>query len=859
MASSLNARLGRLIASARAALAWERLWPAVAPMVGVLALFVASALMGVWSGQAPALKIVALAVFAVLFVAAGWRLRRLRLPAREDALRRLEDDAALPHRPLGAYEDNLAATGDTVTESLWRVHRRRAQERLSALRYAIPRADIVPHDPYALRTAVGILLFIGIAVGAGAVAERLLSPFDMSAPAAGAAEERFRLDAWVTPPAYTGRAPLFLSSATRVETEDGIRVPAGSTLTVRAQGGGNVSISVSSATQTDAEQEMAALSEEGSEASAYQGVVEITESMAVEVERDGEPIEDWSFVADGDLPPTAEITEAPKADTRNGFELRYRLDDDYAVASADALLMPRDAGAGRRPLVENPSFAVTLPGGPGMRGTARTVHDLSAHPFAGLEVSVRLRATDGVGQTGLSDARAFRIPARTFINPVARAVLEQRTTLALDANAHVRVIDAFDMLLLTPDELGGPGAFLAIRSAYVELVAAHSDDALRTMLDKLWQLALMLEDDGMSDAERALQAAQERLRQALEDGASEEEIARLTQELREAMQRYMQALADRAQSMPQQAMSPDAQTLTQQNLDDMLKRIEELAREGRHAEAEALLAEMQQMMQNLQMAQRGQGQGQQGDPMGQAGRTLDELGRMIQRQQELMDETFGMNQPGQQGQNGQEGDPGRPGQDGRMGRFGQPGQNGRPQPGQPGQNGQSMSPQERAEALQQLQEQQQALRQQLDDLMRQLEERGFEPGERLDDAGRSMGDAGDALGDGETGEAVGDQGEALQALREGAQGMAQQLAEAQQGGGPGDGEDYGAPDQGPGRDPLGRTRREGSYADTSRIGVPEEIETQRARRILQELRRRLGDLGLPRLERNYLERLLPSQ
>ncbi len=846
MASPMNSRLRRLIASARAALAWERLWPALAPMLGVVALFVATALMGLWSGQAPLIKALALGAFAVLFVAAGWRLRRLRLPAREDAMRRLEDDAALPHRPLGTYEDHLAAQGDAVTESLWRVHRRRASERLAALRYAVPRPDIVPHDPFALRAAVGIMLFVGILVGAGAVAERLLAPFDLSSPGNPAQETRFRLDAWVTPPPYTGRAPLFLSAATRVETEDGIRVPAGSLLTVRAQGADEIELRVDRPEGGET-QEMATLSEVDASALARQGVVTIDGTMAVEVRRDGEAIDEWAFVADGDLPPRAEITEAPKADNRNGFELRYQLDDDYAIASAEALVLPRAVGPGRRPLVENPSFALTLPGGPGMRGAGRTVKDLSAHPFAGLEATVKVRATDGVGQTGLSEARPFRIPARTFVNPIARAIVEQRTMLALDANTQVAVIDALDLMLLTPDALGGAGAFLAIRTAYAQLVAARSDDQLREMLENLWQLALMLEDDGMSDAERALQAAQERLRQALEDGASEEEIARLTQELREAMQRYMQALAERAQSMQQQAMDPDAQMLTQKNLDDLLRRIEELAQQGRHAEAEALLSELQQMMQNLQMAQRGQGQ--QGDPMGQAGRTLDELGRMIQRQQELMDETYGMDQ-------GNEGQQGRQNQEGRMGRYGEQGQNGRRQPGQGGD--QQMSPQERADALKQLQEQQQALREQLEEMMRKLEEQGFEPGERLDDAGRSMGDAGESIGEGQTGEAVDEQGNALQALREGAQSMAQQLAEAQQGGPGGQGEDVGSPDQGPGRDPLGRARREGSYADTSRVGVPDEIEAQRARRILQELRKRLGDMGLPRLERDYLERLLPQ-
>ncbi|MEM7695228.1 MAG: TIGR02302 family protein [Pseudomonadota bacterium] len=850
MATPLNTRLKRLIASASAAITWERAWPALAPMVGVVALFVGTALMGLWAPLPPVAKAVGLAAFAALFVLAALRVRRLTLPAREDALRRLEEDAALPHRPLGTYEDQLAGdASDPVTRGLWQLHRQRARARLAKLRFAVPRATLVPHDPFALRTFVGIVLFVGIAVGAGAVAERLITPFDFSDPAAGRTETAFRLDAWVTPPAYTRKAPLFLSSRTRVETVNGIAVPAGSVLTVQAQGAEGLDLLVSGAAGERAEG-MTALGTEPGEAlaGAVQGLVEIDGPMAVEVRREGVTVDGWQFRAEGDTPPTATLTNAPEANRRGGFELRYTLDDDYGIVAADAFVTPSQAGEGRRPLVDNPTFTLTLPSGPGLRGAARTAHDLSRHPFAGMEVTVKVRATDGLGQTGYSGREAFRLPARTFVNPVAKALVEQRRILALDANRHTAVLDAMDLILLEPEGIGSPGAFLAVRAAYGDLVAARTDDDLREMLDRLWELALMLEDDGMSDAQRALEAAQERLRQAMEDGATPEEIARLMQELREAMQQYLQALAQRGQQQQQQNSQnqQNSQQLTQQSLDDLMNRIEELARQGRMDEAEALLAELAQMMQNLQVAEGQQGEG---NPMGQDGQTLDELGRMIQRQQQLMDETFGMGQnPGQQGEGQEPGN--QPGQRPGEGQFGQqPGQ----QPGQ-GQNGQ-MSPSERADALRRLQEQQQALRQELQNLMQRLEEQGFEPGDRLGDAGQSMGDAGDALGEGQSGQAVDEQGEALRALREGAQDMAQQLAEAQ--GQPGPGQQRGQPDANAQRDPLGRSRREGGYVDTSRVGIPDEIDTQRARRILQELRKRLGDVEIPRLERDYLERLIP--
>jgi hypothetical protein len=131
----------------------------------------------------------------------------------------------------------------------------------------------------------------------------------------------------------------------------------------------------------------------------------------------------------------------------------------------------------------------------------------------------------------------------------------------------------------------------------------------------------------------------------------------------------------------------------------------------------------------------------------------------------------------------------------------------------------------------------------------------------LGEAGKAMGQAEGQLGHGQPGAAVGSQGRALEALQQGAQSLAAQMmaGQGQRGGGnprgmtgiaPGDSEASGT-------DPLGRplhTRRPDS-GDSVR--VPGEIEAQRARRVLEELRRRLSQPSRPADERHYLERLLP--
>jgi hypothetical protein len=57
-------------------------------------------------------------------------------------------------------------------------------------------------------------------------------------------------------------------------------------------------------------------------------------------------------------------------------------------------------------------------------------------------------------------------------------------------------------------------------------------------------------------------------------------------------------------------------------------------------------------------------------------------------------------------------------------------------------------------------------------------------------------------------------------------------------------------------DPLGRPLRGRDYGDDTTVKVPGDIDVQRARRILEELRRRFGETFRPQLELEYIERLL---
>ena len=120
-----------------------------------------------------------------------------------------------------------------------------------------------------------------------------------------------------------------------------------------------------------------------------------------------------------------------------------------------------------------------------------------------------------------------------------------------------------------------------------------------------------------------------------------------------------------------------------------------------------------------------------------------------------------------------------------------------------------------------------------------------------------MGEAQDELGEGNADSAVESQGRALDALRKGAQGLAQSMQQQMgQGQGPGRPGRLGPARANQDTDPLGRPLRGRDYGDDSTVKVPGEIDVQRARRIIEELRKRFGDLGRSQEELDYIERLL---
>jgi len=831
--------LQRALGRARWSIAWERLWPALASILTAAGLFLALSWFGLWIALPPLARAICVFLFFVLAVAAAVPLFFVRVPTPIDGLRRLDRQSNLPHRPATAIADRMAPeAGDQFATALWRAHLERALRAARALKAGVPVPRLAVRDPYALRALVLILAVSSFFAAGSDRMRRIAAAFDWQGVVSAA---NYRIDAWVTPPAYTGRPPVILPGLRPGEparTAASVSVPAGSVLVVRASGQAGLQLAVTGGI-AEAPAEARPQAPAGTEELRYT----INESGTARVRGGGDSLA-WTFTAIPDKPPTIALAKEPESQLRGSLLLAYKMEDDYGVIEAQANFESKGtAPAGGKPpraLYSAPEFPLVLPQARTRNGAAQTTKDVTEHPWAGVDVVMTLVARDEAGNEGKSQPQELRLPERPFTKPLPRALIEQRRILALDAHAKERVMLALDALSIAPERFTPEtNVYLGLRSIYWHLVRAKNDDGLRDVVGRLWSMAVLLEDGNLSETERALRAAQDALREALERGATDEEIKRLMDQLRAALDKFLQAMAEEMRRNPQaqRPLDPNSmRNLRSQDLRSMLDRMERMARSGARDAARRMLEQLQQMLENLQMARPGGEMGEDSDEMQSA---LEELGDLIRRQQQLRDRTF------------------RQGQDQRRQQRGQRGQ--QQQPGDQQQN-----------QMGELRQDQQALRDQLRKLLEEMRRRGFpQPGQQgqqggqemdqLGRAGEAMGDAQGQLGDGNADGAVDSQGRALEALRRGAQGLAQSMQQMMgQGQGPGPGE--------PGRmgrsranqdtDPLGRPLRGRDYGDDTTVKVPGEIDVQRARRILEELRKRFGETFRPQLELDYIERLL---
>jgi hypothetical protein len=301
------------LALARAALGFERLWPALWPALAVLSAFLVVSLLGLWSWLPGWLHAIGLAAFAAGLVWALVRARSaMRWPDPSSGLGRLETVNRLPHQPLRSLGDRLSGGGrDPGTLLLWRRHQERLERMLHGLKIGLPRSDLPRRDPWALRAALLLLLVVALVEAGNMAPQRLVQAIELNR-AGSVAAAPVELTLWVTPPTYTGRPPV------RLEAE---RIPTGQPLTIRAPlslPAGSEALAQLHHLADAAEQFSLTLDDQGP---AFATVGEDSAEATLVIEQSGslrvgsatEELGIWELEAVPDQAPTIAFAEAPQA------------------------------------------------------------------------------------------------------------------------------------------------------------------------------------------------------------------------------------------------------------------------------------------------------------------------------------------------------------------------------------------------------------------------------------------------------------------------------------------------------------------------------------------------------------------
>lgn len=873
------------------------------PVFVLVMLFLAAALAG---GFDRLDKITAALITPVLLVAAGylaWRgAKKYQRPDEAEAARLLEAPSEL--RPLTSLKDRPAHPSQAAA-GLWAAHRARLLAELKTLRLPKLGRHWAQLDPYLLRgiLPVAVIAFAILAGGDGpGRVWRALFP-DYGA-LVGA--DKMIVEAWVTPPEHTGRPPIFLQPG-----GEEVRVPKGSQVTLRTEAASSPRIVMKGARDKDAR---FVATPDG----AWEAKATITGDTRVSVRWWGERA-GYNFTVLPDAIPAVEFVGLPGPGAQDRVKFAWKAQDDYGLSAVELAIrlrephpaapdaedrvpvpMPGAAGA-KEANASNEldltrhrwaGLAVDLQlvalDGAGQEGRSESVpyilpEKLLLDPLARAAQEARvtvLREPRGYAEIGKNDQALTHEALNTFATGRLDAAPEgvRQAALMLDSITYKGEY-FFDDL----------GVYMGFKMARSVLEVAGTKAEAEAVDPLLWAIALKLEYGSAADAARRLEAARAALERALRDGASEEEIRRLMEAFRDAANEYLAAKMAEAIANGLDAPAPnedgqaqaDGPGLGGQDFEDMLNALQDLTETGASDQARQLLSDITNMLENLEFQQGGQGQqGMPGQPGEQAEGEQGELppeeqqltdamrrlSELLREQRQLNDDTLAQQrgeQPSGQGgtpppfgspdgegadQGGggqQEGDGGGRGeQQGETGTGA--GDEGEPQEGDQGGGQQPGGT---------LAERQAELGRLVEEFARRSGEGsgdGGEPGTgaQLDeDALAAIRDAQRraemALENGNEGRAILEQERATQMMSELSRGLAGALdsmrAERR-------GEPVGS------EDPMGRALT-GAGNDGEGVNIPEEAERQRAKDILDELRRRYNEAE-DEEEREYLRRLL---
>ncbi len=583
------------------------------PAFFVLLIFSVIALLPITDQIIPPLLLTAL-FWAALIYSFAFGLKRTRWPRMGEADRRLENANNYHDRPIQLFYDALAnPSPDGLV--IWSRFKNNLHKRLLSMR--LPRLFYfsADKDPYALRL-LPILAFVIIffsyepSSSVGKLKAMAIPHFDGLS-----ISDRARIPPvtiQITPPDYTHQAVRVLKGSGH--SAEPLLIAENSILrfTIRSKWIAPTLLI------NDQEYPLVASDQDqsGDDSSAQDefyvyehnvgSALSSNELSTVKIKRSILPLLSVPYILIEDTPPKLEISDDITTSNNGTISLKATIDDDYGVENLDIFMdLPADY-TGDVPLgnayQEQRSFLYDA----GPHKDITIPLNLTAHPYAGMDVNISMHLVDGAGHFSERVTLPITLPEREFTDENAKRIIALRKFIITEQLAYRNYIyQSLAEMSLTPDIIGSDAVIkLALTIARERMMRAPNIQTLYDLIDILWRVALRLDKGEFLQAQQDLQETINALNQILSDpNASQDQKLKAMNDLKNALAAYFQEA--QAQAM-RQAQGDDTNLMSQSQiptpnsnaLADFLSQLEDMALND-PAKAKELLQDLENALNNL--------------------------------------------------------------------------------------------------------------------------------------------------------------------------------------------------------------------------------------------------------------------
>ena len=792
----------------RVVILWEVLAKYLFFLLGILAIFLTLTLLNFFTYISFWFHILFLSVFLIVIgMILAKAILLVRWPSIMKCVRRIEIDNLASNRPISTLFDKPILNQHSP---IWDIHYDKMLKQAHSIGYFKFRPFFHSVDPLYICLPLCIIFVITIYTYSNnfiSKVEAALLPqnnyIDM---------DEAVFSGWISPPNYTELAPIVLSEGIK-----SIRAPVGSVLTARMYGGDGpsklfINEYVIDFSMIDKDNYVVESVVNSS------GNLTIKQNNIIVFNKPLEVIEDQN--------PKVELLEKPERTVKGVLKIAYLSRDDYGITNLYSHIVLKK----QLSVIDQKELNFSVPFDKKVKGSqySEYYHDLTEHIWAGLPVKFSILAEDFVGNKGGSQEYEILLPEREFNNPLAISIINQRKNFGLRSLS-------LKQIALSLDEVAKNEIIskeYAIAQVWLEEVLGLLKDLENNLhidvinekrslaIKKLWKSALFIESGQLVKAEEDLRKAQENLKEALSESNDAGEIQESITNLDEALGKYLDELEEPMNvDAPQVSESEDpgdrggengAQSNERQDLEEKLEEIADLAASGSLDEAKDQLDEMQDVTEALDREALGEALGE--EESADQPKAMQQISELIKEQEALMEESF------DQSLNSAQADQKTPGSG----------------PINAG-------------------EEQENLRKQLENVMKEIAESENPIPESLGRADRAMRQASRELNRNRPDRAQTAQGRVIEELSK----AAESLDKMHSGDGPsqmaGRNRDNTNRDQ---RDPLGRVPPGQGSSPGGDVGIPNEPDITKARKIAKQLYKKAEKSIEDSIERKYVDSLL---